>query len=543
MNAINENQLNFLNDLHKVAVAISRKRLISNDLRVSDKPFEADETSIQSILDCFLQRCLEHRNYLSLHPSLTLEIEKNILFSLNKITKQKFEKKIDETAKKIEDLLPKIPENYLECTQGLKEGLDLCSLSTKEAKKITQTIEKIIRMMKESPHKYHLSYKATKNQETETYAREIVLSTWTFHRTKGFQCITKSYPISHTLSILHEKFLVRDMILDIPSAIVGRGGIHQNISLSLSCFTKKLLVHKIYRITPDEIIFKFIKSITNKNIDGLIPIHYTKTALAQKIFLFYEAKLFADLSNFLWATGNDPFWSFQQTISLALDLLKGLSYLHSYSICDTSQPEAPPFFLSHGDVKLSNIMLEQSETGFLRARLIDFDGLSPYSLITSPTGLLPPETIDEIISVKKDPEKIGFYQNFRKEFGQKKDIWEIALIISILLRGSHIKEISQEENRAVKQLPYIRSIIDVQEEWIEKKPPKTGYFLEVGTKDITQKAMDESLDELNILCKERFPTENEEKMEKISTVLKRMLRIDYAERIASPLALEELQTL
>lgn len=167
-------------------------------------------------------------------------------------------------------------------------------------------------------------------------------------------------------------------------------------------------------------------TITTTNAEGVI----TKQQVIQKVSIV--EKLYPQTFTQRLVEGGSL--STEQKTRYILQLLKGLANIHALSCQhdDISPIHIPAF---HGDIKLPNIMYDAAKDA---PCIIDFDNFGKWDIITLSNYCISPEVAAFIVAMPASCMQKNDIIQFNAKNGQAMDLWNIALIFSIILQRPSI---------------------------------------------------------------------------------------------------------
>lgn len=239
-----------------------------------------------------------------------------------------------------------------------------------------------------------------------------------------------------------------------------------------------------------------------------------------------------------------PLADFSVKRDLILDLLTDLHDLHQLILNNVLIPSAQPRYLNqneperinysafHADIKVGNVLT--TFQGKWRAELIDLGlaAANPTARVIS-VGYTPPEFMRHYLKlfplgIKSngfDREKDNI--EFNLQYGQRRDIWCLGLVIlALLVEREHVvfyqKRIENVRYRAtIPPLDCLKKIIPHQ---------FIGDYEEKGIVDLKQDTLDADLDTLEIEVIRKHPQEREGVVNIFNMLKDKMLRINPDER-------------
>lgn len=235
--------------------------------------------------------------------------------------------------------------------------------------------------------------------------------------------------------------------------------------------------------------------------------------------------------------GTKALENFPQRFSLFRDLLRGLHHIHGISLNSISfgSNKIDKLNVYHSDLDPSNIFVKKPPQKPLWKGVIgDFGSSCLASGIAFKIGLIPPEYVDFKIKYY-DLVKEKFKENilpedtikFNLQFGQKKDIWSMGLILVSILYGTT----SEKVNIAIPPMPSLESKLNQEKNFNGHRDDKI--------KDLTQDEIDKDLK--NLFESSYIPDEYNKRVEKCYHLIREMLQVDPNKRISAQKALSAFE--
>lgn len=482
-------------------------RMIADDLRIVAKPFWLLRSISRFCYrwDCFSylhpnrvvarieSDCLSQRSYLVRHPIFIEKICAEILKPFDAKTKGNYPE-VFRLILNLRSWMPKVPEKYLEVEMDQED----LGLFPAERNRFVRNFFEALAFVQEKPFSYELGF--------ETTTKSLVLVSLQGWRDKIKE---RRWSILLDCELIYEEsgIFIKEIVVH-TQKIVGEG-VDNKPRLKLYLIQKmKTVVKKCFNDAHCHVL----KCFHHFSGDGVVPIHEI-LQIDFSEWVFEEPYYPMNLFDYFESRRSCSSW--RNRLAYVERLLIGLQSIHQLSW--KNPIDGRSYLVSHGDIKPDNILIDEKNG---KIGIIDFGFSDPRMARVGTFGYISPEVESFAFHGKAKKEQI----EFRQETGRAQDIWSMGLVLfMIFVEGKYFrKTVSLHHQLHYYPVPPLRPIRD-------------------GTlRSIRQKALDLEIDE----WKEKEVQKQkdlQQVIERAFSLVKKMLRLAYQERISASQALLELR--
>jgi serine/threonine protein kinase len=227
---------------------------------------------------------------------------------------------------------------------------------------------------------------------------------------------------------------------------------------------------------------------------------------------------------------------------LAEDLLSALKFIHtqpktvnfSNAHGDMLEKEA---FLFHGDISSAHILVEKEGERW-RAILSKFKATGRFTACLGQEGFRSPNGVKFYTRVKVEKLDQPWVVQFNMEHGQKEDIWAMGLVILSILCGHKGEGLKNMMPKGLEEYgPPDISMMNISplpclERCLSRIKEPTATEVDAGVMDLTDGELAQDLEMLHKRYID-FHRKNSSETAKLWDLVKKMLKVDPAERISA----------